>query len=144
MRAIQGEGPFLLYGNCGGGYLAWDVARQLIAAGDTVAGILFREVPLRPDFDQTLPGITPANITRPVLLSLHYRPQPLPIDLTHLMTEPWHDHGWWQPWRQVTLGSHETVVMPSDGLDAGVSQEAAIAHYVRAWIERTEARLGSP
>ena len=41
MRTIQGSGPFLLYANCAGGFFAWKTARQLLAAGDEVAGMLY-------------------------------------------------------------------------------------------------------
>jgi hypothetical protein len=98
---------------------------------------------LRPDFDQPLPGVTPANITRPVLLSLHYRPQPLSIALTHLMTESWRDRGWWMPWQRVALGSYEPVVMSGEDelrQTASDFREETIARHIRAWIEQAEAR----
>src|SRR5688572_7793375 len=34
MRALQGGGPYLFYGNCFGGVLAWETARQLLDAGE--------------------------------------------------------------------------------------------------------------
>ncbi|MGH2616814.1 MAG: phosphopantetheine-binding protein [Thermomicrobiales bacterium] len=143
MRRIQGPGPFLLFGNCVGGYLAWETARHLLAAGETVAGILFYEVPLRADFATLMPGFTPAHVSRPWRLSLYYRPQALPIDLTHLMTAAWQARGWWGPWHGVVRGTHETVVISDaapDGQDALRWRDAALAQQVRAWIEKAEAR----
>jgi hypothetical protein len=143
MRTIQGEGPFLLFANCVGGYLAWETARLLLAAGEEVAGILFYEVPLRADFDRLLPGITPAHASRPWHLSQVYRPQPLPVDLIHLMTEGWYDRGWWMPWLRVVHGTHETAVISSADLGARSPRgrrEELIARHVRSWIAQAETR----
>jgi hypothetical protein len=145
IRAIQPHGPYLLSGNCAGGYLAWETAKHLVAAGEEIAGLLLYEVPLRADFAALLPGITPANISRPWRLSLHYRPLPLPVDVTVLMTEPWQARGWWQPWREVTGGAFATVVIPVAAVDGKSFQflerrEAIIARHVRDWIARAEAR----
>ena len=74
IRTIQGEGPYLLSGNCAGGYMAWETARQLLAGGDEIAGLLLYEAPLREDFAELLPGVTPAHVSRPWRLSLYYRP----------------------------------------------------------------------
>jgi thioesterase domain-containing protein len=43
IRALQPAGPYLLFGNCLGGYLAWETARQLQALGEAIAGIAFFE-----------------------------------------------------------------------------------------------------
>ena len=147
IRLIQASGPYLLYGNCIGGYVAWEVARQLLAAGEEIAGILFYEVPIRPDFATVLPGHPPVHSTRSLWrLSHYYRPHPLPIDLTYLMTESWHPRAWWAPWREVVLGRFETVVLPdlTLGAEAFLAQrEAIIAEHVRTWIAAAEARIRS-
>ena len=142
MQTIQGRGPYLLFANCGGGYLAWDVARQLLAAGQDIAGIMFYEVPLRADFDALLPGQTPAQTPAEWRLSRDYRPQPLQVDLTFLMTEHWHDRGWWKPWQRVVVGRFQPIVMHlGDARDPDFTERRAesIADHVRDWIERAEA-----
>jgi acyl carrier protein len=144
MRIIQGAGPFLLFGNCAGGYLAWEVARQLLAAGEEIAGVLFYEVPLRPDFDRLMPGFTPAHISREWHLSLYYRPEPLPVSLTHLMTDSWHARDSGAAWRKVSRGAYETVVIPVETIGATTfmaMRQEIIAGHVRDWIERSEHRL---
>ena len=138
MRLIQGEGSFLLFGNCVGGYLAWEAAGQLLAAGEDVAGLLFYEVPLRADFDRLMPGITPRDISPARSLSLYYRPRTLAVDLTHLMTDTWQARGWWAPWQHVVGGHLETVVITPD--PAGEpGRDTLIAEQLRRWIERAEA-----
>jgi acyl carrier protein len=144
IRAIQGKGPFLLFGNCAGGYLAWEVAKRLRVSGDDVAGILFYEVPLRPDFDRLMPGFTPAQTSRDWLLSLYYRPEPLPINLTHLMTDSWHARHSGAAWQKVSRGAYETVVIPVETIGARnfmAKRQEIIAGHVRDWIERAERRL---
>lgn len=144
IRAIQGKGPFLLYGNCVGGYLAWETARQLLAIGEEIAGILFYEVPLRADFARVLPGsprVDSANLWR---LSHYYRLQALPIDLTYVMTESWHARDWWAPWQELVLGTVETVLIPNLALSSEeflARREAMIARHVRDWIDTAEARV---
>ena len=143
IRSIQDEGSYLLSGNCAGGYMAWETARQLLASGQEIAGLLLYEVPLRADFAQLLPGVTPAHVSRPLDLSQYYRPAALPIDVTFLMTEPWHGMGWWQPWQEVTGGVFTSVVIPVDAQDTSgfrAQREAIIAGHMRAWIETAEAR----
>jgi acyl carrier protein len=139
MRQIQGRGPFLLFGNCVGGYLAWEAAGQLLAAGEEVAGLLFYEVPLRHDFDRLMPGATPRDISPARSLSLYYRPRTLPVDLTHLMTDAWQIHEWSVPWRAVVGGRLDTVVI-SPGPAGEQRRDTLIAEQVRRWIEKTEAR----
>jgi hypothetical protein len=126
IRTIQEKGPYLLYGNCAGAHLAWEAARQLLDAGAEIAGILFFEAPLRSDL---------SSVTR------HYRPPALPVDLTHLVTKGWHAYGWAEPWRQVALGSAETVIIPGETEAAFERREERIARHVREWIEQAEARL---
>ena len=139
MRVIQGEGPYLLFATCGGGYLAWDVARQLLAAGERIAGILFYEVTLRSDFGELLPGQTPVHVSLPWRLSDSYRPEALAVDLTFLMSEFWRETTWWTPWRQVTRGAFEPVVITPDG-DFAARRDEIVAEHVRRWIERAESR----
>ena len=140
MQAIQGKGPFLLYGVCLGGYLAWETARQLVAAGEEVAGMLFYEVPLRSDFVKVRPGPVPVDSPNQWRLAHYYRVQPLPVDLTHVMTAGWYASKWWQPWQQVALGSAETVVVPGETETAFMHREERIARHVRAWIDTSERR----
>ncbi len=46
MRSVQPDGPYLLMGHCAvGTFVAWEMARQLAAAGDTVAGLILMELP---------------------------------------------------------------------------------------------------
>ena len=140
MRTIQAEGPYLLYATCGGGYFAWEVAGQLLAMGERVAGILFYEVTLRTDFAEPVPGQTPANVSLPWRLSETYRPEALAVDLTFLMSDLWRGTTWWTPWRQVTLGRFEPIVLAEDA-DFAARRDEIIAAQLRAWIERAETRL---
>jgi hypothetical protein len=145
MRAIQGKGPFLLTGACIGGYAAWETARQLLDAGEEIAGILFYEVPIRPDFATVLPGHPPVHETRNIMrLAHYYRPPALPIDLTYIMTETWHGMSVWAPWQDVVLGTFETVVLPDitlGGEEFLARRQSLIAQHVREWIDKSEARL---
>jgi len=142
MRAIQSQGPYLLYASCAGGYLAWEAARQLLAAGESVTSILFYEVFLRPDFDELLHGHTPAHISPSWALSLYYRPQPLPVDLTILETDEWRARRWSEPWQRVAVKGCEMIRIPSDAQgfqDVAAKRRATLADQVRVWIEKTEA-----
>ena len=146
MRAIQNQGPYLLYGTCAGGYLAWEAARQLLAAGESIAGMLFYEVFLRPDFDELLQGHTPAHISPSWSLSLYYRPQPLPVDLTVLETEEWRARRWSEPWRRVAAKGVEMISIPSDAegfQDISAKRKATLANQVRLWISKAEASAQS-
>lgn len=50
MRQVQPHGPYLLGGFSGGGLIAWDIARQLEAAGEVVSvlALLDTPIPMRP------------------------------------------------------------------------------------------------
>ena len=146
MRAIQSQGPYLLYGTCAGGYLAWEAAHQLLAAGESIAGILFYEVFLRPDFDELLQGHTPAHISPAWSLSLYYRPQPLPVDLTVLATEEWRARRWSESWRRVAAKGVEMIRIPSDAegfQDISAKRRATLADQIRRWIDKAEASVQS-
>lgn len=141
MRVIQEHGPYLLYANCAGAPYAWDVARQLLRDGETIAGMLIYEAPLAPE--ATLPpmGVTPAQVSSPPVTAGDYRPIPLPIDLTLLMTKFWWERGWSAGWHDVALGSVETVVIPGETEKTFVDRDARIARHIREWIEQAEARV---
>ncbi len=141
LRAIQDKGPYLLYGVCLGGYLAWETARQILDAGEKIAGILFYEVPLRSDFAKVLSGPPPVYSPNLWRLAHYYRVQPLPVALTHVMTAGWHASGWWKPWQEVALGSYETVIVPGETETAFEHREERIARHVRDWIEAAENRV---
>jgi thioesterase domain-containing protein/acyl carrier protein len=126
IRAIQPDGPYLLSGNCSGGYLAWETARQLLAAGERIAGVLFFEVPLRAG------GSSPWE---------HYQAPALPIDLTHVMTRMWHDRAWGTPWEEVALGSYASVIIPGETERAFERRDERVAQHVRDWLEQAEARI---
>jgi thioesterase domain-containing protein len=55
MRQVQPQGPYLLGGFSGGGLIAWDIARQLEAAGEDVrlVALLDTPIPLRPALSRT-------------------------------------------------------------------------------------------
>ena len=142
MRAIQGNGPYLLYANCAGAPYAWDVARQLLRDGEAVAGMLLYEAPLRPEEIDPAPDMTPAFISSPPPSAREYRPRPLPVDLTLLMTKFWWERGWSAAWERVALGRVETVVIPGETEKAFVNRDARIARHVRDWIDQAEARAG--
>jgi hypothetical protein len=144
LRTIQQKGPYLLYGTCLGGYLAWETARQLLDAGEEIAGILFYEVPLRSDFANVLPGPVPVYSKNQWRMSHYIRLHALPIALTHLMTAAWHARRWWAPWQLLALGSLETIVVPDEITSTFVGREERIARHVRDWIEQTEARAQAP
>ena len=141
MRTIQGKGPYLLYANCAGGAYAWEAARQLLAAGDGIAGILFFEVALDSALTSPGSGVTPAHVSAPPVAPEHYRPPPLPVDLTLLMTRFWQERRWSDAWQRVALGSAETVVIPGETETAFDHRDERIARHVHDWIEQAEARL---
>lgn len=146
IRILQGSGPYLLYGICSGGALAWEAAAQLLAAGESVAGLLFFEAPLQ----AVSAGITPAAPQRrPRLPGLvpAYVPDPLPVDLTLLMTEAWHRRGRSDAWEPLAHVRVERILMPGDSPGAHnlyVGREATIATHVRDWIAQAEERWGLP
>jgi hypothetical protein len=142
MQAMQGAGPFLLLANCAGGFYAWETARQLLASGERVAGLLFFEVPLLDDFDRSPPGQDPAQGAHAREWFRAYRPQPLPVALTVLLTADWSRRGWWQAWRRVAE-TVETVIIPdhTTGIDDFLAQrQTLIAGCVRTWLGQVEAR----
>jgi acyl carrier protein len=147
MRIIQGRGPFLLYAVCGGGLVAWESARQLLAAGEEIAGILFHEVDLRPDSAELPPAKTSANTTSSES-PVPYRPPALPVDLTLLMTATWQARGGSAGWPQLAQGSGATIVMPGGSVyrhllyldELGRGHLNLIVKHVRNWIEKSEAR----
>jgi len=144
MRAIQGKGPFLLYGNCIGGYLAWETASQLLDAGEEIAGMFFYEVPLRADYNNVLPGHPPVHSANLWRMSHYYRPIALPVDLTHVVTETWHARGWWAPWQELVLGFARTVIIPNRSMNPHeflARRQAIIARHVRSWVDEAEARI---
>ncbi len=143
MRAIQGPGPYLLYANCAGAPYAWEVARQLLQDGEIIAGMLIYEAPLDPKSIDPLPSVTPALISGPAVTPRDYRPSPLPVDLTLLMTKFWWQHEWSAAWQEVALGSVETVVIPGETEKAFVNRDARIARHIRDWIEQAETRIRS-
>lgn len=57
------------------------------------------------------------------------------------MTKFWWERGWSDAWRQVALGSVETVVIPGETEKAFVRRDERIARHVRDWIEAAEARV---
>ena len=130
IRAIQPHGPYLLFGNCLGGYLAWETARQLLATGETTVRLLFHEVPLRRDFTRVRTGPLPINAPNVFRLGHYYAPSALPIHLTHQMTPSWASAGWWRPWQQVALLGMETVLLP-EGSDLPHAERMGEA--IRDW-----------
>jgi hypothetical protein len=142
IRTVQGRGRYLLYALCNGGPLAWETARLLTAGGEPVDLLLY-EVPLAADFSTSLESaITPVDIDPGRMPP--YRPEPLPVDLTLLMTEAWQAKHRSAGWRQVSRGQIETIIMPGDtpgahNLYAG--REEMVAGHLRDWIARAEARL---
>jgi hypothetical protein len=141
LQAVQPEGPFLLYGNCLGGYLAWETALQLLAAGREIGAILFFEVPLRSDYATVKPGPMPVHSDNVWRLAHYYRPPELPVNLTHLMTTGWQTARWWAAWQELALGSYETVIIPGETEAAFEQREERIARHVREWIGSAEIRL---
>jgi acyl carrier protein len=145
IRRIQAKGPFLLYALCRGGFLAWETARQLLAQGEEIAGMLFFEVRLRDDFTSPPCGQSPAQITLSTNMA-PYAPEPLPVNLTLLMSAGWQAREGSGAWQEVALGGVETVVMPGDTSPVIVHEiysigTELIADHVRDWLERAEARV---
>jgi hypothetical protein len=142
MRTMQQAGPFLLLANCAGGFYAWETARQLLASGEQVAGLLFFEVPLLADFDRPPTGQDPAQGARGREWYRAYRPRPLPVALTILLTADWSRRGWWQAWQRVAQ-TVETVIIPdhTTGIDDFLARrQTLIAGCVRTWLRQAEAR----
>jgi thioesterase domain-containing protein len=47
IRQVQPHGPYLLGGFSGGGIIAWEIGRQLLAAGEQVSKIIMLDTPIR-------------------------------------------------------------------------------------------------
>ncbi len=142
IRILRGSGPYLLYGICSGGALAWEAAAQLLAAGESVAGVLFFEAPLQVAPANITPAVSPSRGTLPGLVPA-YVPDPLAIDLTLLMTEAWHRRGRSDAWEPLVYGRVERILMPGDSPGAHnlyAGREATIATHVREWIAQAEER----
>lgn len=137
IRLIQGRGPYLLYGICAGGSLAWETAAQLLASGEKIAGMLFYEVALAPhSYSATLPPQAGR--------SCRYRPVALPVNLTLLMTEAWQAQDRSAGWKLLAEGEVDAIVMPGDTPGAHnlyANRMPTIAAHLRDWIARSEARL---
>jgi acyl carrier protein len=141
MRALQGEGPFLLAASCAGGAYAWETAAQLVAGGAEIAGMFFHEVPLDPRQTVSLPARMTDESSTPAATAVEYRPQPLPVTLTLIVTEFWHERRWSEPWRSVALGGTSAIVLSEDAIADPASRQDRIARHMREWIETAEARL---
>ncbi len=48
MKRVQPQGPYLVSGRCFGGYVAYEMAQQLIASGDRVAALIIIDSPEAP------------------------------------------------------------------------------------------------
>lgn len=138
IQALQPRGPYLLYGNCLGGYLAWETARQLLLQGACVDRLLFYEVPLRRDYLEIRPG--PMPVESPVVwrLAHYYSPAALPVTLTHIMTPEWSGARWWRPWRNLALRGLEAVLLPSEGTPGPERRASVLAEAIRAWCAADE------
>lgn len=141
MTAIQGGGPFLLAANCAGGPYAWETAAQLLAAGHSIAGMLFFEVPLEPGRVAAPRDFTPVDEVPEALTADSYLPRPLPIALTSIETAFWHQRRWGDAWHPLALDGVTTVVVPDEAVASRETRDAEISARIREWIERTEARL---
>jgi hypothetical protein len=146
IQTIQARGPYLLFAICSGASFAWEVAGQLLAAGAEVAGMLFYEAQLEND---------PVEPGRPRYIPLgpppgrapSHVPEPLPVDLTLLMTAAWQEEGKSDGWFQVARGQVDTVVMAGStpgGHALYYRREAMIAEHLRDWIARTEMDRAAP
>ena len=146
IRSLQASGPYLLYGVCSGGALAWETAAQLLNRGEAVGGLLFFEAPLRADHAGITPAIPESRVALPGLVP-PYAPEPLPVDLTLLMTEAWHARGRSHGWPPLVGGRLDRVLMPGDSPGAHnlyAGREHTIAAHVRDWIAQAEDRWQSP
>lgn len=79
LRAIRPEGPYILAGYSFGGVIAYEMAQQLIAAGDTVEALIL--------FDTSNPAIPPVSLGATERLATHWSAQdkrPLPNRLAKL------------------------------------------------------------
>ena len=135
IRVLQPAGPYLLFGNCMGGYLAWETASQLLAQGAQVSGICFFESPLRADFANVRAGLMPVDTTNVWRLAHYYAPAPLPVRLTHLMTPEWHGAKWWRPWQDLAQVGMEVAVLTDDGTMPRAERMAAA---IRNWAMAAE------
>jgi hypothetical protein len=146
IRTLQRSGPYLLYGICSGGALAWEAAAQLLAAGERIGGMLFFEAPLRAGHADITPAVPESRKALPGLVP-PYAPKPLPVDLTLLMTEAWHRRGRSDGWAPLVRGRIEHILMPGDSPGAHnlyAGREATIAAHVRDWIAQAEVGRGAP
>jgi hypothetical protein len=136
IRALQPAGPYLLFGNCMGGHLAWETASQLLAQGAHVSDICFFEVPLRADFANVRSGPIPVEATNVWRLGHYYAPAALPVRLTHIMTPQWYGARWWLPWQDLALGGMDVVLLAEDDVRPRAER---MAEAIRAWCLVAEA-----
>jgi hypothetical protein len=139
IRRLQPGGPYLFFGNCIGGYLAWETAQQMLRQGDEITEVLFFEVPLRKDFSNVRPGPIPVDTANVWRLGHYYCPEPLPVRITLMMTPQWHGAGWWKPWEDRAQRGLEVVILPDDGEER---RAPSLATAVNAWC--TSAEVGLP
>jgi thioesterase domain-containing protein len=113
----QPEGPYLLLGACIGGLVAFEMAQQLVAQGEKVAGLILVDTrrPQMQRYDRARPRRRKDREFHPrVETLLHYRPSRYPGRVTLFLNERWHAQnptlGWWS----LAGGGIDTHVLPGD------------------------------
>jgi thioesterase domain-containing protein len=84
VRAIQPTGPYLLGGHCNGAVAAFEAARQLVAAGEGVIGVLLVAPMLPATYRRGLTGLL-ARFVLPALDRVWARGRPLALRLRELV-----------------------------------------------------------
>jgi thioesterase domain-containing protein len=74
IRAARSEGPYLIVGECTGGALAYEIAQQLRAAGETVALLALVDAfaPGLPRLRRTMPRLLYRMLHRARILGFHF------------------------------------------------------------------------
>jgi thioesterase domain-containing protein len=153
LRAHQPAGPYLLIGLCIGGRVAYEMAQQLLAEGEAIAGLFLVDTwrPGRFDELRTDAGRDHGGGLLGRLPALRrYRARPYPGRLTLLLNQEWHAQDPTLGWGDLARGGIDTHVIAGDHRmfhkDRIASVAAPLRHCLTAAIaagrERRAVEIG--
>lgn len=137
MRGRQPEGPYRLGGICGGGLFAYEVAQNLLAQGEDVAGLYMFDSWHASGYN--LAGFRAESHTLPAYRAalLRWQPLPYPNRLTLVVNEEWHRKNPTLGWNDLAQGGLETHVLAGNHHILKPDRVAATAEVLRACLNAT-------
>jgi amino acid adenylation domain-containing protein len=157
LRELRPRGPYVIGGHCNGAYIAFELARQLIDAGETVPAVIIVDAPdPDPDADPAarealvqetihriaykVPSHRTADLAHRLMRAmLAYRAQRLPTHLVCLRSENNNDSRYTDDWLSLAETS-ELRVIPGDHVSLVLRDGGArFGAVVRDVIDRTMA-----